>query len=407
MNNKYKFIFALSLIMIVYFFGFFTGVKRTFPYLLLYNIKEDIKKTFNKKIVTLSKSNNSSSNCLNDEIFQCFDLPNEIELSESIDLNNFYLDWTQIEVPNYKKLSFLEFNKNKINYLNQDNEDFLKKINLNEENFNDVLNPGIKNVFKIKNKYFAYVAYRKKECALISIFSYPEGENLIDFPCLPGKLEQFDLNGSGGAFVNFNNQNLLTTGTPSKKIDPVRILAQKEDSPYGKVLKIYFNKNNKINYEIFSKGHRNPQGIMTNYNTIFSVEHGPRGGDEINIVSAGKNYGWPKITYGINYVGTTITKNKSLPGLEQPLYYWVPSIAPSSFEYVWSENYDNWKGSLLVGSLKYMYLERLELNDGKVTYREKIAKNVGRVRDVKLSPEGLIYIAVENKGIFRLNPKSE
>ena len=72
----------------------------------------------------------------------------------------------------------------------------------------DILNPGIKNVFKIKNKYFAYVAYRKKDCALISIFSYPEGENLINFPCLPGKLEQFDLNGSGGAFVNFNNQNL-------------------------------------------------------------------------------------------------------------------------------------------------------------------------------------------------------
>tara|TARA_Y200000002_G_scaffold124500_1_gene102125 strand:- start:137 stop:1243 length:1107 start_codon:yes stop_codon:yes gene_type:complete len=160
---------------------------------------------------------------------------------------------------------------------------------------------------------------------------------------------------------------------------------------------------------IYSYGHRNPQGIFLHPQTgkIWTNEHGPRGGDEINIVSAGKNYGWPKITYGINYVGTTITKNKSLPGLEQPLYYWVPSIAPSSFEFVWSENYDNWKGSLLVGSLKYMYLERLELNDGKVSYREKIAKNVGRVRDVKLSPKGLIYIAVENKGIFRLNPKSE
>ena len=160
---------------------------------------------------------------------------------------------------------------------------------------------------------------------------------------------------------------------------------------------------------IYSYGHRNPQGIFLHPETgkIWTNEHGPRGGDEINIVSAGKNYGWPKITYGINYVGTTITKNKSLPGLEQPLYYWVPSIAPSSFEFVWSENYENWKGSLLAGSLKYMYLERLELKDGKVSYREKIAKNVGRVRDVKLSPKGLIYIAVENKGIFRLNPITE
>ena len=160
---------------------------------------------------------------------------------------------------------------------------------------------------------------------------------------------------------------------------------------------------------IYSYGHRNPQGIFLHPKTgkIWTNEHGPRGGDEINIINAGKNYGWPKITYGINYIGTTITKDKALPGLEQPLYYWVPSIAPSSFEYIWSERYDGWSESLLVGSLKYMYLERLELKDGKVTYREKVAKNVGRVRDVKLSPEGLIHIAVENKGIFRLNPKNE
>ena len=160
---------------------------------------------------------------------------------------------------------------------------------------------------------------------------------------------------------------------------------------------------------IYSYGHRNPQGIFLHPETgkIWTNEHGPRGGDEINIISAGKNYGWPKITYGINYVGTTITRNKSLPGLEQPLYYWVPSIAPSSFEFIWSENYANWKGSLLAGSLKYMYLERLELKDGKVSSREKIAKNIGRVRDVKLSPKGLIHVAVENKGIFRLNPISE
>lgn len=395
MNNKYKFIFALSLIMIVYFFGFFTGVKRTFPYLLLYNIKEDIKKTFNKKIVTLSKSNNSSSNCLNDEIFQCFDLPNEIELSESIDLNNFYLDWTQIEVPNYKKLSFLEFNKNKINYLNQDNEDFLKKINLNEENFNDVLNPGIKNVFKIKNKYFAYVAYRKKECALISIFSYPEGENLIDFPCLPGKLEQFDLNGSGGAFVNFNNQNLLTTGTPSKKIDPVRILAQKEDSPYGKVLKIYFNKNNKINYEIFSKGHRNPQGIMTNYNTIFSVEHGPRGGDEINIIKENKNYAWPINSLGSHYNFEKISKeglsNEDI--FEGPLFSFLPSIGISSIEKCpkeYAEYYVPLK-CVAVGSMraKSIFLILIDKNLSKVMSYEKI-ELPSRIRKFKFNDNQLI-----------------
>ena len=158
---------------------------------------------------------------------------------------------------------------------------------------------------------------------------------------------------------------------------------------------------------VFSYGHRNPQGMFKHPETgkIWTNEHGPRGGDEINIIEAGKNYGWPKITYGINYSGTTITNDKSLPGLEQPMYYWLPSIAPSGFAYLNSDIYDNWKGSLLVGSLKFMYLERLVLANNKVTYREKVAENIGRVRDVKVSPNGFIYLAVDNKGIFKLTPK--
>jgi glucose/arabinose dehydrogenase len=158
---------------------------------------------------------------------------------------------------------------------------------------------------------------------------------------------------------------------------------------------------------IFSYGHRNPQGMFKHPETgkIWTNEHGPRGGDEINIIEAGKNYGWPKITYGINYSGTTITNDKSLPGLEQPMYYWLPSIAPSGFAYLNSDIYDDWKGSLLVGSLKFMYLERLVLANNKVTYREKVAENIGRVRDVKVSPDGFIYLAVDNKGVFKLIPK--
>ena len=158
---------------------------------------------------------------------------------------------------------------------------------------------------------------------------------------------------------------------------------------------------------IFSYGHRNPQGMFKHPLTgeIWTNEHGPRGGDEINIISSGKNYGWPKITYGINYSGTTITNDKDLPGMEQPLYYWVPSIAPSGFEYLNSKKYYDWNGSILVGSFKYMYLERLVLDQNKkVKYREKVAENIGRVRDVKISPDGFIYLAVDNKGIFKIVP---
>jgi len=168
-----------------------------------------------------------------------------------------------------------------------------------------------------------------------------------------------------------------------------------------------FVNENEAKTAIYSYGHRNPQGMFKHPETgkIWTNEHGPRGGDEINVVDAGKNYGWPKITYGINYSGTTITNDKALPNMEQPLYYWVPSIAPSGFDYLNSDVYADWKGSILVGSLKYMYLERLVLENNKVTYREKVAENVGRVRDVKVSPDGYIYLAVDNKGIFKLTPK--
>ena len=158
----------------------------------------------------------------------------------------------------------------------------------------------------------------------------------------------------------------------------------------------------------YSYGHRNPQGMFLHPKTgkIWTHEHGPRGGDEINIIEPGKNYGWPKITYGINYSGTTITDDKELPGMEQPLYYWVPSIGPSGFAFLDSKRYKKWNGSLLVGSLKFQYLERLVLNKkNEVTYREKVADSIGRVRDVKISPDGYIYIGVENKGIFKLVPK--
>lgn len=157
---------------------------------------------------------------------------------------------------------------------------------------------------------------------------------------------------------------------------------------------------------IFSYGHRNPQGLVIQPETgaLWEHEHGPKGGDEINIIEAGKNYGWPKITYGKNYSGTSITKNRSLPGMEQPFYYWVPSIAASGMAFVTGNKYPDWKGDLLVGSLKKTYLERLHIRNNKVVVREKIADGIGRVRDVIIGPYGFIYLAVEFEGIYRIKP---
>jgi aldose sugar dehydrogenase len=158
---------------------------------------------------------------------------------------------------------------------------------------------------------------------------------------------------------------------------------------------------------IWSFGHRNQQGMTKHPVTgaIWTNEHGPQGGDEINIITKGFNYGWPVISYGINYDGTVLTEKKEMPGMEQPIYFYVPSIAPSGMAFIDSDRYGDWKGNLLIGSLKFQYLERLVLKDNKVQYREKLAADIGRVRNVKMGPDGLIYLAVEGKGIFKLVPK--
>ncbi len=159
----------------------------------------------------------------------------------------------------------------------------------------------------------------------------------------------------------------------------------------------------------YTLGNRNPQGMAKHPTSgeIWIHEHGPMGGDEINIVKKGVNYGWPVITYGTNYDGSSITDFTSQEGMEQPVHYWVPSIGPSGMAFVTSDLYPDWKGDLLVGSLAFQYLERLELDGNEVTYREKLMEDVGRVRNVRQGPDGYIYVAVEGKGIYKLVPSSQ
>ena len=157
---------------------------------------------------------------------------------------------------------------------------------------------------------------------------------------------------------------------------------------------------------VFTYGNRNPQGMAKNPITgeIWAHEHGPKGGDEINIIKKGANYGWPLVTYGIDYDGTTISKESEKTGIEKPIYYWVPSIAPSGMAFVTSDKYPDWKGSLVVGSLKFEYLELLKLKGNEVFERQKIATGVGRVRNVAQGPDGYIYMGVEGKGIVKIIP---
>ncbi|KYG75499.1 PQQ-dependent sugar dehydrogenase [Roseivirga echinicomitans] len=158
---------------------------------------------------------------------------------------------------------------------------------------------------------------------------------------------------------------------------------------------------------IYSYGHRNPQGLATNPKTgdIWEHEHGPQGGDEVNIIGKGKNYGWPLITYGENYGGGAITDKTAMEGMEQPVTYWVPSIASCGMAFVQNAKYAGWDGDLIVGSLKFSYLVRLVIENDKVVRQEKIAEGIGRVRNVEMGNDGYLYVGVEGKGLYRLVQK--
>jgi aldose sugar dehydrogenase len=195
--------------------------------------------------------------------------------------------------------------------------------------------------------------------------------------------------------------------------------AQKLDETLGKLVRINADgsipKDNPFvgrrdaRPEIWSLGHRNVQGAALNPETkrLWTAEHGAQGGDEINIPEAGKNYGWPIISYGRHYSGAKIGEGTAKPGLEQPIYYWDPSIAPSGMAFYTADRFPAWRGNLFVGSLKFALLVRLELDGTKITHEERLLQDLSeRIRDVRQGPDGLLYLLTDNPDgrILRLEP---
>lgn len=163
--------------------------------------------------------------------------------------------------------------------------------------------------------------------------------------------------------------------------------------------------------EIFSYGHRNPQGMTLHPETgrVWTHEHGPQGGDEVNVIDAGVNYGWPVITHGENYDGHPINDGlREKEGMAQPVHYWAPSIAPSGMAFYQGDAFPEWQGDLFVGALKAKVLVRLEMEGEKVVGEERISlvPGRGRIRDVAVDEKGFVYILIDspNAGLFRLVP---
>ena len=187
--------------------------------------------------------------------------------------------------------------------------------------------------------------------------------------------------------------------------------AQTLDNHHGKVVRVRpdgaahvdnpFGRQPGVLPEIYSLGHRNPQGAALGPDgALWLVEHGPQGGDEVNRIVAGRNYGWPVITYGENYGGGPIGEGiTARAGLEQPLKHWTPSIAPSGMAWLRSDRYGpGWQNSLFVGSLKFRYLSRLVFDNGRLVREERLLPEIGaRVRDVREGPDGLLYLLTDDR----------
>lgn len=161
--------------------------------------------------------------------------------------------------------------------------------------------------------------------------------------------------------------------------------------------------------EIWSYGHRNPQSLAFHpaSGELWEIEHGPRGGDEVNIIGKGRNYGWPVIGYGVDYSGAKIHEGTAKAGMEQPVKYWVPSIAPSGMAFYTGDLFPQWKGSLFTGALAARLLVRLSLEGHRVTGEERLLQNVGaRIRDVRQGPDGALWLLTDERSgrILRLSP---
>ena len=161
--------------------------------------------------------------------------------------------------------------------------------------------------------------------------------------------------------------------------------------------------------EIWSIGHRNVQGAALHPQTgeLWTAEHGARGGDEINIVRKGRNYGWPVISYGVHYTGQKIGEGTAKAGMEQPVFYWDPSIAPSGMAFYTGDKFPAWRGSVLVGALAGQLVARLETSGDRVTGEERMLRQIGeRIRDVRQGPDGFVYLLTDSdRGrILRVKP---
>ena len=296
-------------------------------------------------------------------------------------------------------------------------------------------NGGVKTIISFNDKKIALISSSEKNCFFASLFLINDQKELYRTSCLPEVAKNNDFNGLGSSNVHLGDKILFSLGTPEKHASKNSTLAQLDNSKFGKILEIDKNNlNNSINsdselkIETFSKGHRVPQGLTILRDSIFNVEHGPKGGDELNKVIKGQNYGWPNVSYGTNYLkdnggdGSSFNINHEKNNFEEPLFAFIPSVGISSLnncpkvlKQYYKKNclmalslYGNnlRKGHSIIIFLlsenlnKVESIEKIQL--GNLILRHFVTNNENVLYEDK---NGNIYISADKKGIFRLSFK--
>ena len=305
-----------------------------------------------------------------------------------------------------------------------------EKLNL-PKTFTTSKNGGVKTIFIYDNNEFALISSLKSDCFYASIVSLNNGKELFETKCLPE--QHIDFNGLGSSSIHHNNKIFLSIGAPERRSSKIRVLAQDNNSKFGKILeinktdldKIITKQESNLSLKIFTSGHRNPQGLTKINDSFFSVEHGPKGGDELNKIIKDKNYGWPAVSYGTQYFfddnGKAFEISHENNQFEEPLFALVPSVGISALNICPSKLRDYYKKPCLLAlSLYGNYLR-----DGKSIIIFLLNEKMDQVHSIEKiflrdflklrhfvtnsknelyeDKDGNIYVSVDKKGIYKLS----
>ena len=382
------------------------------------SLKGKLKK-FKKQSYSVEKSVeeiiNVEANAFNIEVTKLFDLKDKTSfILNEINENQFNLN----DVKFYLQNGYL---------VSKEKSEQLKLNN----NYTLEFNGGLKSIFFYEGNTYGLVTSLSNSCYYASIVNLKKRAELFNTDCLP-KIEEddiIDFNGIGSSIVEEDEYFLISVGTPTTKAENIEKLAQNKNSYYGKILKI--NKSqlneNKITPEIFSIGHRNPQGLTKLNSEIFSVEHGPKGGDELNKIKKDHNYGWPQVSFGTKYLydedGSSYLKSHEDKGFEPPLFAFVPSVGisalnncPSKLKNYYKKNClialslngNNLRpGNSLIIFLLDNKLEKVQSVE-KIFIRSNYALRhflTNKSNNIFEDNEGSIYLSIDAKGIYKMKFK--